>query len=196
MRASKKEQMIMTKSNPRAAEGAGAAPASSPIRLRAPAAQDGKRVWDLIAACPPLDRNSLYCNLLQCSDFAETCVLAEKDGEAVGWVSGYRPPADHDALFVWQVAVHESARGEGLAKKMIEEILSRPAARGVTKIKTTITPGNNASWSVFRSIAAGLAAPLASEAWFERETHFAGAHETEHLVTIGPFGAFSGARTN
>lgn len=188
--------MSMTYSNPRAGESAGAESASSAISLRAPVAKDGKRVWGLIAECPPLDRNSLYCNLLQCADFAETCVLAEKNGEAVGWVSAYRPPGHRDVLFVWQVAVHENARGEGLAKKMIRELLARPAAQGVTHIRTTITPGNKASWSVFRSIAAGLKAPLASEAWFEREAHFGGAHETEHLVTIGPFGAFGGARND
>ena len=181
----------MSHPQPRA-EGARGVSASLPIRLRAPVAEDGKRVSDLIAACPPLDRNSLYCNLLQCTDFAETCVLAEHDGEAVGWISAYRPPAGGDALFVWQVAVHERARGHGLAQKMIADLLARPAARGVNKIKTTITQGNKASWGVCQSLAKALKAPLVSEAYFERETHFGGEHETEHLVTIGPFGAFGG----
>src|SRR3546814_7090005 len=49
--------------------------------FRNPVAEDAQAIHDLIAACPPLDTNSLYCNLLQCTHFAETCVLAERDGE-------------------------------------------------------------------------------------------------------------------
>ncbi len=158
--------------------------------FRKPMAGDGVRVWELIAECPPLDRNSVYCNLLQCTDFADTCVLAELNGEAVGWVSGYRPPADQKDFFVWQVAVHEEARGMGLARTMVDELLSRASARGVTQLKTTITQDNEASWGHFRSIAKHLSAPFNSEAWFEQGKHFGGRHDTEHLVTIGPFGAF------
>jgi len=67
-------------------------------------------VHDLIARCPPLDRNSLYCNLLQCSHFAATCALARHDDTTVGFVSGYRPPSDPGVLFIWQVAVDSTAR--------------------------------------------------------------------------------------
>lgn len=174
----------------RAHESVGAS--SLQTKFRAPSAKDGKRIWELIAACPPLDQNSLYCNLLQCTDFSGTCVLAEIDDEVVGWVSGYRPPSDRETLFVWQVAVLKRARGLGLARAMIKELLSRHSARGVTKIKTTITPDNEASWALFRSLALRLKAPLVSEAWFDKDKHFGGRHETEHLLTIGPFGTFGG----
>ena len=42
--------------------------------FRMPNAADGPAVSQLIASSPPLDTNSAYCNLLQCTDFAETCV--------------------------------------------------------------------------------------------------------------------------
>ena len=37
-----------------------------PIILRAPRADDGSAVNELIERCKPLDENSVYCNLLQC----------------------------------------------------------------------------------------------------------------------------------
>lgn len=175
--------------NPSALEGAGTATAH--IAMRAPKAEDGERVWRLIAECPPLDQNSLYCNLLQCTDFADTCILAEMGDDLVGWVSAYRPPNEPDALFVWQVAVHESGRGKGLAQKMIEKLAARHDENGVTKIKATITKDNRSSWKLFESIARNLSAPLVSEERFKDDEHFGGRHETEFLVTIGPFGAFS-----
>lgn len=156
---------------------------------RQPSDRDGEAVWRLIASCPPLDENSLYCNLLQCTHFADTCIVAEVDGELRGWVSGYRPPDEQDTLFVWQVAVHRKARGEGLGKKLIRRLAERVRKHGVTRIRTTITPDNRASWAMFSSVAKALDAPLVEEEWFRRDHHFGGRHDTEHLVTIGPFGS-------
>src|SRR5690606_22348224 len=119
--------------------------ASKRVVLRKPFSTDGSRIWRLVAACPPLDQNSMYCNLLQCRDFAGTSVLAERHGEAVGWVSGYRRPGDPATLFIWQVAVHERARGLGLARKMLFALLERQELRDVIRLQTTITPDNHAS---------------------------------------------------
>ncbi|KMS62836.1 proteinase inhibitor I4 serpin [Sphingobium baderi LL03] len=156
--------------------------------MRPPVATDGPSITRLIAHCPPLDANSAYCNLLQCTHFAESCIVAEHGGEGgiAGWVSGYRPPSDPESFFVWQVAVSPAARGHGLAGRMIEALLDRPAAAGVTHLITTVTEDNRASWALFEGLARRWNAPLAKSALFERETHFAGAHATEWQARIGP----------
>lgn len=147
---------------------------------------DGARVHDLIAACPPLDENSLYCNLLQCTDFADTCILAEQGRDLVGWISGYRPPGEPSTLFVWQVAVHEKARGTGLAGKLLMALLERPAPQPIRFIKTTVTPENDASRALFSSVARRSDAPIREQAGFEKDTHFRGRHDSERLIVIGP----------
>lgn len=156
------------------------------LRFRVPAATDGVRVWDLVAACPPLDRNSIYCNILQCTHFANTCVLVEQDGEPVGWISGYLPPAEPRTLFVWQVAVHEKARGLGLARRMLFALLERPALRQVEFIRTTVTPDNEASRGMFRSFAARADAAFEERPGLDAQAHFDGRHDSERLITIGP----------
>ena len=161
------------------------APAAD-IGFRRPRSDDGPAVTALIAACPPLDRNSRYCNLLQCEHFADHCVIAEKAGRIIGWVSGYRPPSDRQAFFVWQVAVSTEGRGKQLASRMISDLLARPEQDGVTHMITTITADNQASWGLFRSLARKWDAELERSALFEREAHFAGAHATEYLARIGP----------
>jgi L-2,4-diaminobutyric acid acetyltransferase len=159
---------------------------AAPITLRAPAAEDGAAVYELIAQCPPLDTNSMYCNLLQCTHFSATSVAAEKDGEIVGFISGYIQPDDTDTLFIWQVAVGEKARGQGLAGRMLRDILSRQQEGQIKFIETTITPDNRASWALFESLANKLGAELNHTVMFDRQQHFAGQHETEMLVRIGP----------
>jgi len=160
---------------------------AAPITLRAPTAEDGAAVYDLIAQCPPLDTNSMYCNLLQSSHFSDTSVAAELDEDIVGFISGYVLPKQPDTLFIWQVAVGEKARGQGLASRMLRDILQRPACQQVTFIETTITPDNRASWALFESLANKLSAQLNHSVMFDRQQHFAGQHETEMLVKIGPF---------
>lgn len=160
---------------------------TSAIILRKPGKADGFALHQLVAACPPLDPNSVYCNLLQCSHFADTAVAAELNGELVGFISGYMPPAQPDTLFVWQVAVHEKGRGQGLAKRMLHAILERDACRSVTHLETTITPDNEASWALFRAFARDKGAELKHHEHFEKDAHFGGQHASEHLLRIGPF---------
>ena len=155
--------------------------------MRPPRAEDGPAVTELIRDCPPLDVNSAYCNLLQCTHFADTCVVAERKGRIVGWISGHRPPSDPSRFFVWQVAVHQAARGEGLAGRMLDELLARPAAKGITHLTSTVTQDNDASWALFSGFARRHGLPLVKTPHFERDAHFAGAHETEWQAEIGPF---------
>ncbi|NDV86777.1 diaminobutyrate acetyltransferase [Aurantimonas aggregata] len=160
---------------------------SARIHLRAPRRQDGADVWALVQGTAGLDDNSMYCNLLQCTHFAATCALAEIDGAVVGWVSGYIPPETPDVLFVWQVCVSEKARGQGLARRLIASVLARDVCSDVRVVHSTITEANKASWALFGSIADSLEADLNRQPHFERDDHFDGRHETEYLVSIGPF---------
>lgn len=154
------------------------------IRLRKPTVEDGSDVWELISACKPLDENSMYFNLIQCDHFADTCILAEREGEVVGWISGHIPPEKPDALFVWQVAVSPEARGLGLAGRMLRALFDRDALADVTRIETTITRDNKPSWGLFRAFAKKRGGSLTFAPHFERGAHFDGAHATEYLVNI------------
>lgn len=151
--------------------------------LRKPDSLDGSAIWELVRACAPLDENSMYCNLIQADHFRDTCVVAELDGEVVGWVSGHMVPND-DSFFVWQVAVSPKARGLGLGKKMLVHLVNRDECADARRLKTTITRDNDASWGLFRSFARAIGGDLTDAPHFERDAHFDGHHATEHMVTI------------
>ncbi len=116
---------------------------TSPLRaqamtLRKPVATDGPAIWKLVRACKPLDENSLYANLIQAEHFRDTCVVAEIGDEVVGWISGHIIPQSGE-IFVWQVAVGEKARGLGLGKTMLLDLVDRDAVKQAKFMKTTIT---------------------------------------------------------
>ncbi len=156
------------------------------IIYRPPSTEDGADIWRLINSCETLDENSLYCNLLQCDHFADTCVAAERvdNGALAGWVSGYLLPETENTLFVWQVAVDRSVQGMGVGKKLLSAVLERDACQEVTRLKTTITSDNEASWALFSSLARARGGRLSHKPHFRKDAHFDGRHATEHMVTI------------
>lgn len=154
--------------------------------LRKPTPADGFALNQLIVASPPLDPNSVYCNLLQCTHFSDTAIAAELDNELVGFVSGYVLPARPHTLFIWQIVIAESMRGQGLAKQMLRQLLSNLDSRKLRFIETTITEDNQASWGLFRSFARDLDTELKSRVFFEQDQHFGDQHDDEHLLQIGP----------
>lgn len=156
------------------------------IRFRPPVAEDGAALNELVARCPPLDTNSVYCNLLQCTDFADTSIAADDNGRLIGFASGYRPPLRPDTLFVWQVALEDAYRGRGIAKAMLTHLFERLQPQGVRCIETTISPGNQASESLFRSLFRTLNLSCQTRLLFGREQHFGGRHDDEVLYRAEP----------
>jgi diaminobutyrate acetyltransferase len=107
------------------------------------------------------------------------------DGKLVGFISGYLPPKAPDVLFIWQVAVAAEARGRGLGKSMLRELLARDACAGVQALETTITPSNQASFGLFKAMARECGAETRTETLFTEEQLGSG-HEEEVLVRIAP----------
>lgn len=151
--------------------------------LRKPNATDGAGIWELVRSCKPLDENSMYCNLVQADHFRDTCIVAELNNKILGWISGHIIP-NADELFIWQVAVSPEMRGMGLGRKMLSHLIKRDACNRAAYLKTTITKDNNASWALFRGFARDVGGALRHKPHFERNTHFDGLHNTEHLVTV------------
>jgi L-2,4-diaminobutyric acid acetyltransferase len=156
------------------------------VMLRPPVPSDGYTLNQLVAASPPLDGNSVYCNLLQASHFAETSVAATLNDKLVGYISAYIPPNEPGTLFVWQVVVAEEARGQGLAKQMLRWLVDLPACESVVGLSTTITADNAASWALFEGFAREFGIIPAKSVLFQRDKHFGGQHDDEYLLRIAP----------
>lgn len=158
----------------------------SGVVLRRPTAEDGLSVHQLITQTPELDSNSCYCNLLQCSHFSSTSIIAKRQRETLGFISGYLKPENPKTLFIWQVAVSSKARGCGLGSQMLQDLLAREENAAVSHIETTITKENQASWALFNRLADSFSAPLEQSVLFDQVTHFNNEHDSELLARIGP----------
>src|SRR5690606_36785159 len=154
------------------------------IELRMPRAAVGPDVTQLVATSLPLANIVAYANLVESMGYRETCVLAEGGGRVGGGGSGYRSPARPPMLSVWHRAVRSDARGSGVGLRMLDELVERPAAAGPTTLTTTITEDYQASWKLLHAFARRGGAALTKAPRFEREAHFARAHDTEFEARI------------
>ncbi len=150
-----------------------------------PVCEDSPQIYELIKRSPPLDLNSRYAYMLVATHFANTSVVAKINGKIVGVVSAYCLPQTPQTLFVWQVAIDQSMRGQGLAKKMLEHALKKSPQ--VKWLETTITPSNIASQKLFKSIAASLNANIEVMPFLSKTLFGEDSHEDEDLYQIGPF---------
>ncbi len=163
---------------------AGEAVDPDPWVLRAPCQDDGYAIHQLIAACPPLDLNSVYAYLLLSEHFSGTCVVAEREDSIDGFISAYRLPQKPNTLFVWQVAVHERARGCALGRRMLQYLLEH--ALDLRFLETTVSPDNQASRRMFEAVAQHYSVPLQESEFFEESAFGAQEHPSEPLLRIGP----------
>lgn len=170
------------------------------IRCRPPTPSDGRALWQL-ARSVGLDLNSPYAYVLWSDYFSKssTIAVATQDdpgssagvkssadndvGTVVGFITGFHPPADPTTLFVWQVGVAVEARGRGLGRQMLDELLARSGARW---LEATVTPSNTASIALFRGTASRHGTGVDETLAYPREL-FPGDHEPEVRFRIGPF---------
>ncbi|THB64972.1 MAG: diaminobutyrate acetyltransferase [Spirochaetaceae bacterium] len=148
-------------------------------------AQDGAAIWSIVKNSGVLDLNSSYSYLMMGHYFSDTCMVAEGE-QLVGFVNGFIPPKQPDTLFIWQVAVNQAGRGQGIGLRLLQNLLQAQPSGKIKYLEATISPSNSASHALFGAAARSLNAeklmsPLFPEQWFPP------GHEEEELCRIGPF---------
>ncbi len=177
----------------RAHKPAATAVQEPPVVLRPPRGSDAIAIRDLVAETGVLDLNSTYAYLLLATDFADTSIVAESDGDLHGFITGYQPPTRPDVLFVWQVAVASHAQRGGLAAAMLDNLVERVRNRrggAPVTVEATVSPGNARSRAFFGAFARRHGVPLTEHPHFTAaQLDPDQAHEDEPLLRIGPITA-------
>nr|ABF19049.1 EctA [Alkalihalobacillus alcalophilus] len=155
------------------------------ILFTQPTKQDGADMWNLVNETS-LDQNSAYKYIMMSEFFADTCIVAKRGHELVGFVTAFRPPNRQDALFIWQIGVKPSEQGNGIASQLLQEMLKRDHNPAINYVEATITPSNGASQALFKKLARDLNTECVSERFFTEELFPGDTHEEELMFRIGP----------
>ncbi|MCA9060940.1 MAG: diaminobutyrate acetyltransferase [Planctomycetaceae bacterium] len=165
------------------------------VCIRPATLEDAASVWRLVRDSGMLDLNSVYLYLLLCRDFSATCLVAERGGRLVGFVTAYHPPARPQVLFVWQIGIEPGSRRQGLGHQLLMELICQSRRqKAIEYIEATVTASNTASRRLFANLADRLAVPLLELPGFTA-AHFRSAgeddqagcsHEAEPVLRLGP----------
>lgn len=154
------------------------------LRLDPPTREDGPAMWAL-ADEVGLDPNSPYAYVMWGDYFASTSVVARREGEVVGFVTGFLAPTEPTTLFVWQIGVAGSARRLGLGSRMLDHLVDRLHP---LHLEATVTPDNDASAALFAALGTRRRTRVERTPAYPGEL-LGGAHEPELLFRVGPFDA-------
>ena len=160
----------------------------STFSFRTATMQDGVAVWKAVQAAGTLELNTAYFYLIFCSDFGQTCLIAQQNHQIAGVLVGYRPPKHPDTAFCWQIGVLPAWRGQGLARRMLEAWLALPANQDARWLTATVAASNEASKRLFRGYADSNGLTCTVTPHFTEDLLPAG-HEPEPLYRIGPIEA-------
>ena len=156
------------------------------LTVRKPALGDAADIHQLVVDGGTLEANSGYAYVLLCSHFAATSLVAEAEGELLGFVTGYRPPSHPDSVFVWQIGIASHARGRGLASILLDRLVALPACADVQYLEATVTPSNEPSKNLFLGFARRHGVPCRVRDGFAATVFPDECHESEQLYQIGP----------
>lgn len=146
---------------------------------------DGTTLWQLAQAAGTLEVNSQYFYLLLATDFGDTCLVAEHNGQAAGMVIGYQPPRQPATAFVWQVGVLAPYQGQGVGLRLLQAWLALPANAHCQWVTATVADDNTASQALFKRLARALDTDCTVQPHFTADLLVHG-HPAEPLYRIGP----------
>lgn len=154
------------------------------ILFRPPTSKDAIPMRDLARQSGVLSVNSIYYYALMARHFQATGMVADCHGEICGYITGYNPPGQNDALFIWQVGVANKWQGKGIGQKLLISLIK---ATRLSYLEATIAPDNQASINLFKSVAHHFGAGLIySKTPFFGDDDFASKETPERLMRIGP----------
>ncbi len=154
------------------------------ITIRKVTVNDIKEVYKLLVQNRPyVGLNSRYTYFLLARDFSDTCVVAEHEGNIIGFSSGYVSPSRSDTFFNWETVVHKDYRGNSLQKKML---LYQIKNAKVDYFEGTINPSNKVSENNFFELAEVLNTKFQKRILFKEEDFEKDGHEAEILCRVGP----------
>lgn len=156
------------------------------LRYRTPCKSDGAKQWEMVRDSGKLDLNSSYFYLAMSHWFSESCMLAEDitTDQLVGMVIGFRKPSRPHTLFIWQIAVHEQYRGQGVALKLLDQLTDHSLE--IDYLEATISPSNHSSRRLFEKWATAKNVDIVHSECFGKADFPDHMHEQEDLYLIGP----------
>lgn len=143
---------------------------------------DSPKVQSLIADCPPLDIHTPYTYWTILSRKPSFCFGAWKDDELLGVVLAI---PSGDSVFVWQIGVLSADRGQGIARALLDKVLTAANHSRILALEATVGPENDTSRKLFGAFASSHGFELTESDEFAVQDASGQSVGEERLLQIG-----------
>jgi ribosomal protein S18 acetylase RimI-like enzyme len=92
--------------------------------------------------------------------FHATSLIAELDGDLVGFLIGFHSPSARDEAYVHFVGVSPAVRGSGLARRLYETFFAAAVRDGCTRVRAITSPVNSGSIAFHRAMGFTVNGPV------------------------------------
>jgi predicted GNAT superfamily acetyltransferase len=122
------------------------------VRLRTAAPDDYARVIGVVDAWWDGRAMSAMLPRLFLVHFRETSLIAEVDGDLVGFLVGFLSPAVTEEAYAHFIGVHPDRRRRGVGRTLYERFFQVARAAGRRRVRCVTSPGNHASLAFHRGM--------------------------------------------
>jgi L-2,4-diaminobutyric acid acetyltransferase len=122
------------------------------IKIRKTREGDFLKVHEFVEKCDVLVTHPEHFYKIILRYFGDSCFLAEKQGNVIGFLMGFFSQKTPSTYFLWQIGTDASMRREGIGKKLITYAEQDLKKRGCTRIELTIDPENTISKNLFEKL--------------------------------------------
>lgn len=113
------------------------------IRCSVPA--DCEAIWAVVESWWGRPIESDMFSRFFLTHFNETCLIAESNGQFVGFLIGFLSQTHKDEAYIRFVVVHPEARGSGVGRALYETFFSISVKHQRRVIRSVTSPSNKAS---------------------------------------------------
>jgi ribosomal protein S18 acetylase RimI-like enzyme len=92
--------------------------------------------------------------------FAGSSLVAEDDGDLVGFLVGFMSPGEPAEAYIHFAGVHPGYRGTGLARRLYEQFLTAARADGRRVVRAITSPANDGSIRFHRAMGFTAGGPV------------------------------------
>jgi L-2,4-diaminobutyric acid acetyltransferase len=121
------------------------------VEVRPAAPDDLRGVITIVQATALLDTHTPYTYWTVFSH--SLMLIAECEGQAIGFVMGLRDAGDPQRAFLWQIGVAFNRQALGVGRKLLAGWNASLRAKAITAFTTTIATENDVSLALFRGFA-------------------------------------------
>lgn len=100
------------------------------------------KVIELVRKCKPLEVYPSHLYKIMFRYFRDFCIIAEDEGQAIGFVMGFSAQNPDKTCFLWQIGVDPEIQSKGVGEKVARYFEEKVKNLGYSRIELTVDIDN------------------------------------------------------